>query len=811
MRCSEPGCGGTIEDGYCALCGTAPVASAPPVPQAGLAGNGRSGRTTAQPRSANPQPPPIPVPVPGACGEPECDGTIVDGYCDTCGTAPATVTGPMHSPSASTVSASGRTSSRSVRTRSGSARSAARGRLGAGLVEVPPVPRVDPATAVLTDPQVPESDRFCGKCDKPVGRGQAGVPGRTAGFCPHCGTRYSFVPRLRAGDLVGGQYEVAGALAHGGLGWIYLATDRAVNKRWVVLKGLIDTGDADALAAALAERRFLAEVDHPNIVKIHNFTEHADADGEPVGYIVMAYVGGTSLKQILRAHRAETQRYLPPAQAIAYVLEMLPALGYLHARGWAYCDFKPDNVMQTEERLELIDLGAVIAMDDRTSPIYGTLGYQAPEIAETGPTVATEIYTAGRTLAVLMMRVPSVDGKLGPIPGPETEPVLAEHDSLYRFLRRSTDPDPLARFASTSEMADQLTGVLREVLATGDGIPRPGMSSQFGPARAVFGIDSVTPEPGALIAGLPAPLVDPGDSGAALLATTDAATPAELERALTAGLRAVVTGSGESVEIPLRLVRAELEAGDAAAALTRLAALDAELEFDWRPVWYRAKAALLTGDYADAAADFESVYAALPGESAPKLALAAALELGAGARGEQPDTGAFELGRALALYETVWRTDHTYLSAAFGAARLRRADGDRTGAVAVLDQVDRTSSMFTEARLSAVETLLTHRDPADLDEDLLRRTGERVDHLRLDSRTRTAQVRMVVLEAALNWIRSGQQPRTPGKLLDVEFTEQGVRTGLERCLRTLAREADDMWTRFVLVDQANSVRPRTTL
>ncbi|MFG2442992.1 tetratricopeptide repeat protein [Nocardia fluminea] len=811
MTCSEPGCGGTIEDGYCALCGTAPVASAPPVPQARAVGSGRSGRTTAQPRTANPQPPPVPVPVPGACGEPGCDGTIVDGYCDTCGTAPATVTGPMHSPSASTVSASGRTSSRSVRTRSSSARSAARGRLGAGLVEVPPVPRVDPATAVLTDPQVPESDRFCGKCDKPVGRGQAGVPGRTSGFCPHCGTRYSFVPRLRAGDLVGGQYEVAGALAHGGLGWIYLATDRAVNKRWVVLKGLIDTGDADALAAALAERRFLAEVDHPNIVKIHNFTEHADADGEPVGYIVMAYVGGTSLKQILRAHRAETQRYLPPAQAIAYVLEMLPALGYLHARGWAYCDFKPDNVMQTEERLELIDLGAVIAMDDRTSPIYGTLGYQAPEIAETGPTVATEIYTAGRTLAVLMMRVPSVDGKLGPIPGPDTEPLLAEHDSLYRFLRRATDPDPLARFASTSEMADQLTGVLREVLATGDGIPRPGMSSQFGPARAVFGIDSVTPEPAALISGLPAPLVDPGDSGAALLATTDAATPAELEQALTAGLRAVVTGSGESIEIPLRLVRAELEAGDAAAALARLAALDAELDFDWRPVWYRAQAALLTGDYAAAAADFESVYAALPGEPAPKLALAAALELGAAALGEQPDTGAVELSRAPALYEVVWRTDHTYLSAAFGAARLRRTSGDRTGAVAVLDQVDRTSSMFTEARVCAVETLLAHRDPADLDEDLLRRTGERVDQLRLDSRTRTAQVRMFVLEAALNWIRSGQRPSTPGKLLDVEFTEQGVRTGLERCLRTLAREADDMWTRFVLVDQANSVRPRTTL
>ncbi|MFE3545373.1 tetratricopeptide repeat protein [Nocardia sp. NPDC059177] len=800
MTCSEPGCGGTVEDGYCALCGTAPVATAS-APSSPPSSSGRSPRTTAQPRNGAPPPP-----APGRCGEPECGGTIVDGYCETCGTAP---TSTVYSPSAPTISERGRTSSRSVRTRSGSARSAARGRLGAGLVEVPPVPRVDPATAVLADPQVPESDRYCGKCDKPVGRSHDGVTGRTAGFCPHCGTRYSFVPRLRAGDLVGGQYEVAGALAHGGLGWIYLATDHRVNRRWVVLKGLIDTGDPDALAAALAERRFLAEVDHPNIVKIHNFTEHVDADGDPVGYIVMAYVGGTSLKQILRAHRAETQCYLPPAQAIAYVLEMLPALGYLHARGWAYCDFKPDNVMQTEERLELIDLGAVIAMDDRTSPIYGTLGYQAPEIAETGPTVATEVYTAGRTLAVLMMRVPSVDGRLGPLPTPDTEPILAEHDSLYRFLLRATDPDPLNRFASMSEMADQLTGVLREVLATADGIPRPGMSSSFGPARAVFGIDSATPEPAALVTALPAPLVDPGDSGAALLATTDAATPAELEQALTAGQRAVVSGAAESTEIPLRLVRAELEAGDATAALHRLAALDAELEYDWRPVWYRAQAALLTGEHAAAAQDFESVYAALPGESAPKLALAAALELGV--RSAEATTGTAELRRALELYDLVWHTDHTYLSAAFGAARLRRALDDRTGAVAVLDQVDRSSSMFTEARVSAVETLLAGRAPADLDETLLREAGERVERLRLDSRKRAAQVRMYVLEAALNWIRSGQRPSTAGKLLDVEFTEQGVRTGLERCLRTLARDADDMWTRFVLVDQANAVRPRTTL
>ena len=55
---------------------------------------------------------------------------------------------------------------------------------------------------------------------------------------------------------------------------------------------------------------------------------------------------------------------MPVAQAIAYAVEVLPALGYLHGRGLVYCDFKPDNVIQTEEQLKLIDMGAVRRIDD---------------------------------------------------------------------------------------------------------------------------------------------------------------------------------------------------------------------------------------------------------------------------------------------------------------------------------------------------------------------------------------------------------------------------------------------------------------
>ncbi len=149
-----------------------------------------------------------------------------------------------------------------------------RGNLGAGLVNMPSVPKRDPGSVVLANPEVPTHRRFCASCDFEVGRSHPGRPARTEGFCPSCGKPYSFKPKLSQGDRVGGQYEVAGCIAHGGLGWVYLAQDRNVEDRWVVLKGLLDSNDESAMTVAITERRFLAEVEHPNIVKIHNFVEH---------------------------------------------------------------------------------------------------------------------------------------------------------------------------------------------------------------------------------------------------------------------------------------------------------------------------------------------------------------------------------------------------------------------------------------------------------------------------------------------------------------------------------------------------------
>nr|BFE77470.1 hypothetical protein GCM10020093_000710 [Planobispora longispora] len=315
---------------------------------------------------------------------------------------------------------------------------------------MPPVVYRDPMAVVLQDPQVPEEKRFCAKpdCARPVGRSRNGRPGRTEGFCPHDGTRFSFTPKLREGDLVSGQYEVKGCLAHGGLGWIYLAADRNLDGRWVVLKGLLNTADAEALAVAEAERRFLTGVDHSNIVKIFNFVRHREPGAEAgrmAGYLVMEYVGGESLHDQLRRRLRESgnTEALPLRQAIPYALEILRAFAYLHDRGMLYCDLKPANVIQVGRELKLIDLGAVRMASDQDSPIYGTVGYQAPEIASAGPSVASDLYTVGRTLAVLSFPFSPVRGGAeAPLPALGELPPAVGYESFHRFLRRATDPSP---------------------------------------------------------------------------------------------------------------------------------------------------------------------------------------------------------------------------------------------------------------------------------------------------------------------------------------------------------------------------------
>jgi serine/threonine-protein kinase PknG len=651
---------------------------------------------------------------------------------------------------------------------------------------------------------VAEAKRYCWNCGKPVGRSSSEGHALSEGWCPHCGSPYSFLPQLSPGDMVVDQYEIKGCIAHGGLGWIYLAFDKNVNDRPVVLKGLVHSGDAEAQAIAMAERQFLAEVTHPAIVKIFNFVEHEDKHGEPVGYIVMEYVGGTSLKQAKGAK-------LSVAQSIAYMLEILPALGYLHSVGLVYNDLKPENIMLTEEQLKLIDLGAVSRINS-FGFLYGTPGYQAPEIVKTGPTVATDIYTVGRTLAAMTLNLRTRNGRY--VDGlPDEDPLLAKYDSFGRLLRRAIDPDPRRRFASADEMVGQLLGVLREVVAKDSRTPRPGLSQVFSPSRSTFGVDLLVAHTDVYLDGqvhsekltsqdiikaLPVPLVDPGDVGATVLSATVMSQPVQTLDSLRAARHGTLDSEGidisESVELPLMEARALLDLGDVAKANRKLDDLADRVGWRWRLVWFRAVADLLSADYESATKHFTEVLDTLPGELAPKLALAATAELSRTA-----DEGTF--------YKTVWNTDNGIISAGFGLARAQSADGHRDAAVETLDQVPPTSRHFTTARLTSAVTLLSGRSGSEVTEQQIRDAAHRVEALP-DTEPRVLQIRALVLGTAMDWL--ADNTASTNHILGFPFTEHGLRLGVEASLRGLARVAPTQAHRYALVDLANNVRPMST-
>jgi serine/threonine-protein kinase PknG len=659
-------------------------------------------------------------------------------------------------------------------------------------VDIPRVPKRDPREAVLTNPQVPENKRFCSKCGTKVGRSREGRPGRVQGFCAKCGHHFDFTPKLRPGELVQSQYEVLGCIAHGGLGWIYLALDHKVADRWVVLKGLLDTGDADAMAAAMAERRFLAQVEHPTIVKIFNFVEHQHGE-TTTGYIVMEYVGGTSIKDMIKQVReqGEPTACLPLTQAIAFTLEILPALGYLHGMGLTYCDFKPDNMIQVEEQLKLIDLGAVRHVDDEESPIYGTTGYQAPEIGKELPSPVSDIYTVGRALAVMTFPFDFHVTYKTSLPGTVEIPLLAEFESYYRLLLRATHPDPAQRFGSAEEMRDQLEGVFREAAAVEDSQPRPGLSVEFTPERRSFGVPvgqiQGTPDLAVVAGSLPIPRVDAADPGAVFLAGITTNDPRDLISELT-------TAKVTSVEVKLRLARAYIELGDLTNAMKVLNTTKIG-PGDWRVSWHRGLAALAENNAGAARLAFESVYDAVPGEAAPKLAIAICAE----ALGNMVEADAY--------YRMVWRTDRTYISAAFGLARALLGRGERLEAVDVLNSVPDTSSHYLAAQLAAIRARTAIPRSGGLSEQDLVLAGGQLAALDLDD-TRRASASRELLESAFEWVCNGTNG-TSGMVLGCRLIEGDLRRGLEQWYRTLARQAGTRHERIALVDHANRVRPRT--
>lgn len=648
-------------------------------------------------------------------------------------------------------------------------------------------------------------------------------------------------PQLSPGDIVADQYEIAGVIAHGGMGWIYLANDRNVSGRWVVLKGLMGEVRTQDHLVADVEKEFLADITHPGIIKIFNFIDDPRVPG---GFIVMEYVGGPSLKD---QRKKQPGGVFSVDLAIGYILEILPALEYFHSRGVVYNDLKPDNIVVTEDHVKILDLGAVSGIG-AFGYIYGTKGFQAPEVATEGPSIASDIYTVGRTLAALCCNLPVVDGAFAPgLPTPSEEPLFQRYLSLYRLLLRATHPDPKQRFRDVGELQTQLYGVLREILAVRDGKHFPAQHSLFSPQRTTFGtkhlvfrtdqlIDGIdrrvkitSPE---VVAALPVPLIDRSDVGAGLLSGSSYAEPVEALETMREAMQAEEYAT--SAEIPLGVVRALLDLGFTAEARSWLTSLTDTLGSDWRYQWYSGVTALLLEDFTTAQEHFNNVLNILPGEAAPKLALAAVAEmlLQQSALDSTPlldaeitraaahiSTSPTELNistdpeslryQAMVLYSLVWATNPATVSSAFGLARQLMAENQVELAVDALDRVPQPSRHHRMAKLTTILQLVSG-SPENLTEARIRRAARRLEEIPTNE-PRFLQIKIAVMSAALNWLGSHNldAAASANELFESPFTERGLRNGLATALRQQARSAPFARHRYTLVDIANAVRPTT--
>jgi serine/threonine-protein kinase PknG len=729
------------------------------------------------------------------CIQPNCNGVIDDGYCDCCGmaqksAASQTVTShplnsgllsnkPRTSPTSPTGSRTrGSSSTRSSRSQTGTIAQRSRRQLGLGLVSIPELPSTQPEQSLLLDTKVPDSKRICARCDNALRRDK--------GFCPQCGQKYCFIPSLQAGDLVAGQYEVKGAMAYGGLGWIYLGYDRTLN-RYVVLKGLLNTEDAASAAVAVAERQFLASVKHANIVGIYNFVNH---NGE--GFIVMEYVGGKTLKE-LRKERGP----LPVAEAIAYIHRILIAFSYLHQQGLVYCDFKPDNIMLEGDDVKLIDLGGVRRLDDPDGDIYGTVGYNAPEAGD-GPTIVSDLFTIGRSLAVLLINIPSF-GSTNQYTLPSDDPLLIQEESLYRFLLKSTAQNPDDRFQTADEMADQLLGVLREVVARQTGNPQPSQSNLFsGDALSLQTLGNF--EPIAItVAQLPMPAIPAHDVAFSELLKyigiadlTQRMNALERVEQIYPDSRATQFKLLETLQNMYVSITTKMFLDQADDILKQLHQAD---PWDWRGPWYQGRAAMLRGKFSEAQTHFEQVYADLPGELAPKLALALAAEAHK------------NIDRAEKLYSIVAQTDLSYTSTLFGLARCALRQGDRTRAVQSLRRVPVTAKLHNRAQVEIARTLINcdHQLPAAQD---LKAASGVIAALKLEAIDRHKLAQQVLVTSLNLIVEKKIQPDQSVDILGQPLQEVQIRLGLEKALRELARLATGN-EKIRLVDEANQVRPKT--
>lgn len=236
----------------------------------------------------------------------------------------------------------------------------------------------------------------CSHCQTPLGEDAP------AGLCPRCLLEMSLQSRTIPGEPthesaalspeeLGArfpQFEILEYLGRGGMGAVYKARQKSLN-RLVAIKILAPERERDAQFAErfAREAELLARLNHPHIVTIHDF-----GNAEGWFYLVMEFVDGVNLRDLLRDGKME------PERALAIIPPICEALQYAHEKGIVHRDIKPENLLLDREgRIKIADFG-IASLAGIGGERGGTPPYMAPEQRQGNSDQRSDIYALGVVL-----------------------------------------------------------------------------------------------------------------------------------------------------------------------------------------------------------------------------------------------------------------------------------------------------------------------------------------------------------------------------------------------------------------------------
>ena len=267
-----------------------------------------------------------------------------------------------------------------------------------------------------------------------------------------------------------GDYELLDEIARGGMGVVYRARQRTLN-RVVAVKTILagELASDEDVTRFRAEAEAAAALDHSSIVPIYEIGTH-----EGRHYFSMAFIDGTDLGKLIR------ENPLPSRRAAGYVAQIADAIQFAHDHGTIHRDLKPSNIIiDRDDKPHITDFGLAKRLDATatltgTGQILGTASYMPPEQAAGSRRVGprSDVYALGAILYELVTSRPPFKGEttlgtLQQVLDPGAIPVAPRHlnpavePDLDTIIRKCLEKEPGRRYGSARDLAEELGRFLR--------------------------------------------------------------------------------------------------------------------------------------------------------------------------------------------------------------------------------------------------------------------------------------------------------------------------------------------------------------